>query len=353
MNPKINLLKNRQTRGPIHPAEIVAGAKVWGQIEVSGEHPTNDGRVLVIDAEARTNIIDSFQREAEHPTFAGMLVDADHLSHDLDQQTHAYAWLHHIEERDGQLWGELELTGRGAPAIANKDYKFFSSEYDAEDQQDLGGGRVRPLRLSGLAFTNRPKIRGGQPITNRNRTQPPTEEPETEKPNSMKTIATHLQVEESEDAILNRIKEIQQENADLKAANTEAEADAILNRYADRLPLPDNQEQAEAVRASWRSNLIANREATEAILQALPEPKPADKVEDTKPAPRQPLTNRDTAATPDTTPSGETDGKADAAKAARISNRAAQLRKDGVARNLPESYRIAEAQIDEEEAAKA
>ena len=133
----------------------------WYQIEVSGTHPAGkhaDGRNRrqVIDDKAIESIVNRFNAEkaAAGEDWAGMLVDLDHLSHDLDNSTEAFAWLHEVEIRNRQLWGRLELTDLGEPAVRNKRVKFFSTEYDPADLEDLGNGDVRPLRLSGLAFTN-------------------------------------------------------------------------------------------------------------------------------------------------------------------------------------------------------
>ena len=61
----------------------------WYQIEVTGEHPAGEGRTQVIDQAAMESIVNRFQQDAAAENFAGMLVDADHLSHDMENSTEA------------------------------------------------------------------------------------------------------------------------------------------------------------------------------------------------------------------------------------------------------------------------
>lgn len=236
----------------------------WYQIEVTGEHPASGGRTQVIDAAAMESIVNRFREEkaAAGGNWAGMLVDRDHLSHDLDNSTEAFAWLQDLDIRNGQLWGKLDLTDLGEPAIRNKRYKYFSTEYDADDLEDIGGGRVRPLRLGGLAFTNRPNNRGGKPISNR--AGDPGGEP-TQKPkptNTMQSIAEKLglSAEATEADILAAIADLQ---GKVEAANTKEatmEAETVMNRFGDRVP--------EAARQHWKAELVRNREATEKLMES-------------------------------------------------------------------------------------
>jgi hypothetical protein len=244
-------------RAPILNRSGEIPADGWYQIEVTGEHPAGAGRKQVIDDVALFSIVNRFQAEAEAENFAGMLVDNDHLSHDLTQSTAALSWAKELAVRDGQLHARLELTDLGDTAIRHKRFKFFSTEYDPEDLQDLGGGRVRPLRLAGLAFTNRPNNRGGKPISNR--TDPATE---TETTNNMQTIAQKLGLDPaaSEADILAAIDALLAYKAAAETKEATTEAEAIMNRMGNRIP--------EAVRPQWRDKLIANRAETEPLMEA-------------------------------------------------------------------------------------
>ena len=145
----------------------------WYQIEVTGEHPAGDGRVQVIDEEAITSIINRFHAEKKEAgdSFAGMLVDRDHLSHDLDNETAAMAWVQDLANRDGQLHALLDLTTPGEAAVKGKVFKFFSTEYTAADLQDLGDGRVRPRRR-GATAESRVRLPRRQAAASRGRQSP-------------------------------------------------------------------------------------------------------------------------------------------------------------------------------------
>jgi hypothetical protein len=266
----------------------------WYQIEVSGEHPAGEGRRQVIDREALESIVNRFKAEAAAEGFAGLLVDADHLSHDLSRDTAALAWLKDLDIRNGQLHGLLELTDLGEAAVTGRRYKFFSTEYAAADLQDLGDGRVRPLRLSGLALTNRPNNRGGQPISNRDGTVPPggnSENTTNQATSDMKDIAAKLGLppEATEAEVLTAVTDLLDKLAAMANKEAEAEAEAVLNRLGDRVP--------EAARPHWRAALIANRATAEPLLEAsFPPPPPA--------APKPPVFNRETAKSPEPVEAG-------------------------------------------------
>lgn len=259
----------------IHNRNGEAPADHWYQIEVTGNHPVGDGRLQVIDEQALQAIVNRFKTDAAHEDFAGLLVDADHLSHSLENETSALAWLKELDIRNGQLHGRLELTDLGEAAVKGKRYKYFSTEYSGDELEALPNGGVRPKRLAGLAFTNRPNNRGGKPISNRDGTLPPGETtPNTNtNTNTMKSIAEKLglSAEATEADILTAIEGLQSKVSDMETKDAEAGADAILNRLGARVP--------EAVRPQWREQLIANREATEKLMEAsFPEKKEPERI---------------------------------------------------------------------------
>jgi hypothetical protein len=247
------------------------------------------------------------EKAAAGENWSGLLVDIDHRSHDLDNSTEAYAWLQEVEIRNSQLFGRLDLTDLGEPAIRNKRVKFFSTEYDPEDVEDLGDGSVRPLRLSGLAFTNRPNNRGGKPISNREG----GEQTETETTRTMQPIALKLGLpaDADEAAIMKKLADLMSELESLKGKNAESEAETIMNRYGDRIP----KEKRDDV----KKRLIANRADTEAMLDLLPDPQKKESPER--------IFNRQGAKSPDAVSDG--DKKAGETKAAAIRNRAGEIQK--------------------------
>jgi len=241
----------------------------WYQIEVKGTWPAGtfaDGkpRKQLIDDKAIESILNRFQSDktAAGDDFPGILVDVDHLSHDLDQKTEAYAWLQDMQIRNGQLHGKLDLTDLGEPAIKNKRLKFFSTEYDAADTEPAGDGLVRPLRLAGLAFTNRPNNRGAKPISNRTGDVRPGGEP-TPTPDTkpMKSIAESLglSADADEPAILAAITQLQSKVKDGEAKENERQADEILNTVGKNIP--------KEARSHWREQLIANREVAKKSIE--------------------------------------------------------------------------------------
>lgn len=247
----------------------------WYQIEVTGEWPAGtfpDGRLRRqrIDATALDAIVNRFAQDkaAAGDSWTGLLVDRDHLSHDLENVTEAMAWLQEVAIRNDdkgvpQLWGRLDLSDIGTAAVMNRRYKRFSTEYDPQDLEDLGDGIVRPRRLSGLAFTNRPNNRGGKPISNRDGTKPPGETTPNTNTNTdtMKSIAEKLglSAEATEADILTAIEDLQKKVSDMEMEKAESEADAVLNRLGNRVP--------EAAKPHWRTQLIANRAETEKLME--------------------------------------------------------------------------------------
>lgn len=280
------LILNRDTASRVQPVRAS-----WHQIEVSGRQPAtlSDGREIVLDIDqaARRAIVEAFNRKCLDPDYDGMLVDRDHLSHNLSQTTEAMAWQVELKDRAGQICGLLDWTDDGATAVNGRAYKYFSTEYDESDLQEIEPGVYRPLRLSGLALTNRPRRKGGKAIL-ANRAESSSAQPNPTTDTTMQTIAEKLGLapDASEEDILAAIDALQTAADDAAAAQADAEAEAVLNRYADRIP--------QGTRDDWKAGLIANREQTEKLIAGLPEPRKAPA------APRAPITNRDRATVPAT-----------------------------------------------------
>jgi hypothetical protein len=319
-------------------SELTPLAQVWLPIEVTGEHRAMMGDELVvevIDAVA----IDAMVREAwldeADPDWPGILVDNDHLSHDLAHPTEAKAWTKRLENRDGQLYGLIEVTDTGAAAIRNKRWKFFSTEYSEPWIEDLGKGpdglrRVRPKKLTGLSLTNRPNHRGQSPITNR---EAEAAEQPTQYDKPMNKIAEQLGLPDTatEDDITAAIASLLERAAKADEMETETEVEEILNRHTNRI--------AEGTRDKWKGRLIANRATTEEILSDLPVITKA--AAEVKPA----ITNRETAQVPDVSRvSGDETVETDRKTAAAIRNRAAEISKtQGL--NHPRAWAAAQAEF--------
>lgn len=344
----------------------------WYHIEPSGEHPAfaEDGTkvVQVIDGAAVAAMVKNFEADSaayEEETgnpFPGVLLDREHFSHNEDKETAADGWLKALQDRAGQLFGRIDWTPRGKAATDGGEYKFFSTEYNPGDLETVGKDatgalRVRPRRLSGLSLTNRPNNKGGRPITNRNLSpdapaaRPARELADTQKPN-MKKVAEKLglSAEASEDAILDELQKL----LDKAKANQEAEKEqlSLQNRVKElESQLLDTDLAAHGITKEEDVKLIKpllsgvqNREQRTAILKRF--------AGSAKPEGREPLTLRNRAQAPAGQPSGDA-GEPTATErklAARIRNRAADLRKSTRGLSLQASYRLAESQIASEDA---
>lgn len=135
----------------------------WFIIEAAGQHATRRGELEFtqnLTPEVLAGIV-----EAGVPA-EGLPIDRDHLSLDARNSTEALGWLRELAMCDGQLAGRIEWTPLGLPLIQGKVYKHFSSVYPPPGEQ-LAGGEYMPERLIGLALTNQPNNKEGQPpITN-------------------------------------------------------------------------------------------------------------------------------------------------------------------------------------------
>lgn len=135
----------------------------WYIIEAAGQHATRRGDVEFtqnLTPEVLAGIV-----EAGVPS-EGLPIDRDHLSLDARNSTEALGWLRELAMCDGNLAGRIEWTPLGLPLIQGRVYKHFSTVYPPPGEQ-LAGGEYRPERLIGLALTNQPNNKEGQPpITN-------------------------------------------------------------------------------------------------------------------------------------------------------------------------------------------
>ena len=135
----------------------------WFIIEAAGQHATRRGEVEFtqnLTPEVLAGIV-----EAGVPA-EGLPIDRDHLSLDARNSTEALGWVRELAMCGGDLAGRIEWTPLGLPLIQGRVYKHFSTVYPPPGEQ-LAGGEYRPERLIGLALTNQPNNKEGQPpITN-------------------------------------------------------------------------------------------------------------------------------------------------------------------------------------------
>jgi phage I-like protein len=284
----------------------------WYQIAPAGEYPVQVGAdtlTQVLDTAAFDALANRFRELAAQPGFAGLLIDYDHFSMDLDKPSEAAGWITDIANRDGTLWAEIRWSDRGGAAVTGGSYRFLSPVFDRATAEDLGNGRVRPTRLLNAGLTNDPNLKTLAPLTNRSQQQ----ESSAMNPALLKSLglpedATEAQAAEAIDTLRNRATAAdtaEAELAALKQTALETQVEADLKEYAGVF---DDKEVA-------RTALLANRDQALTLLKAL---KPA---KDNKTLP-----NRRQATIPDTDPEA-TDPEAEG-KAVAIRNRAAQIQRD-------------------------
>ena len=229
----INFIKENDLRPLDDPGDG------WYMIEANGEHPTTleNGKqiIQVLDNAAMLDLCRNWEKE--------LLVDKDHLSRNPDNDTAAKSWMKNpaIWDDNGKyhLCGWQEWTPTGLNLIEGKEYKHFSTEYEPETMESLGGNRYRPHRLVGLALTNRPNNRGQRPITNRESGKPITDNTPTNM-EELKKIAEQLGLtqEATLEEVLAAIATLQEATAEAQ----EAEAEAILNSEGAEDMTPEEKE---------------------------------------------------------------------------------------------------------------
>jgi hypothetical protein len=273
----------------------------WFHMAPHGTFPHPNGAQQVIDAEACETMARTFDEEARQPNFPGLLVDFDHFSHDPAQPSAAAGWVTGLEPRRDGLYAQVRWSDLGAQAVSGGRYRLVSPVWNRADcdswtapagpegQEAL---HVRPRRLARVALTNDPNLPGLAPLTNRKgeeekeaaagpgeqvtsvarvsslrserraNTAEPSANLRTQLLNTLRlpgrasdgeiTAAVRRQGEELV-SLRNRCAELR-----------EAQADAELEDFADVI----------TNRTAVRAQLLANRESTLAVLQALRRPEP-------------------------------------------------------------------------------
>jgi phage I-like protein len=118
-----------------------------------------DGRAWTLDDPAA--LITAFQQR-----HAPLVVDWEHASehrapHGLDAP--AAGWIHALELRNGQVWGNVEWTGRAVQQIQEKEYRYLSPVFNyRKDTRQI-------VALTSVALTNQPNL----PLTALNREESP------------------------------------------------------------------------------------------------------------------------------------------------------------------------------------
>lgn len=97
----------------------------------------------------------------------GLPIDCDHLSADMGNTTEAMGWVRELALCGGDLAAYIEWTPPGLELVQGRLYKHFSTVYPV-DLPAMRRGTYEPGILIGLALTNQPNNKEGQPpIANR------------------------------------------------------------------------------------------------------------------------------------------------------------------------------------------
>lgn len=342
------------TKLPLTNRDFKLADDRWFQITPIGifDHPT--GVKQVIDKNALESMVNRFKTEAAAPNFPGLLVDFDHFSNDPSRPTTAAGWIDDLQNRDDGLWAHIKFSDLGEKALTGGRYRLASPVWNRVDCDQWTAltfpdgheaVHLRPRRLDRLALTNDPNLPGLAPLSNRSRApmegdgtaaesaavtdgrhggRPSSEE----QPLSSRSTLSVAEPAAATPSTMNLRNEILQ-HLQLGGAATDAEISEALRRRADELDTLRNRcaglQEAQAEndlecfadvitnRDIVRAQLLANRESTLALLNALRQPEP--------PAPlHQPRLNR-----PNLHLLSPVAAEPNPALARRVANRARQL----------------------------
>jgi phage I-like protein len=345
------------------PISFEPASDGWFHIAPHGTFPHPNGALQVIDAEACEAMLGTFNEEARQANFPGLLVDFDHFSHDPAQPTTAAGWIGALEHRGDGLYAQIRWSDLGHQALTGGRYRLASPVWNRADCDQWTAPAVdgretvhlRPRRLDRLALTNDPNLPGLAPLSNRREEISSTDSPAQEGklassrlPNSGvascsgemtsrepgQQVARATQKEtvalRATDSIttMNLRTEILQ-RLHLPGTATDADVAEALRNHLTELEtlrnrcqrLTETQAESDLERFAEvitnrdvvRAQLLANRESTLALLNALRQPEP--------PAPlHQPHLRR-----PNLQLLSPLAPEPDSAAARRVANRARQL----------------------------
>ena len=268
----------------------------WFHIAPHGTFPHPTGALQVLDAEACEAMTRTFNEEARAENFPGLLVDFDHASHDPAQPTTAAGWISGLEPRDDGLYAQVRWSDLGHQALTGGRYRLASPVWNRADCDQwtapAADGRdtlhLRPRRLDRLALTNDPNLPGLVPLSNRRelplqegtarreaaqervaaqQLNPPSHDGGYENPTTMSIRNEILQGLRLHGAATDAeiTEALRAQTAELESLRnrvtrlSESQADADLDRYAGVITNRD----------VVRAQLLANREGTLALLNAL------------------------------------------------------------------------------------
>lgn len=209
-----------------------------------------------------------------------ILVDFDHDAEE-GKSTVAAAWLRNLRVNNALgLVGDFTFTDTGAEAVSARRFRFLSPCWDVDVDRWTNGGakakdekdtpaEVTPNRLVSVALTNKPNIPVA-PLLNREPTGDKSVQHNKENPVMDKIKeALGLAPEATEDDVVAALGKLKQENEECRAER-EAARQAALDKEAEDFAEANSRKcNKEVVKAQY----LANKEATIALVNAIPAPK--------------------------------------------------------------------------------
>ena len=188
----------------------------------------------------------------------GLPIDRDHLSLDARNSTEALGWVRELAMCGGNLAARIEWTPLGLPLIQGRIYKHFSTVYPPDAEQ-VASGVYTPTRLIGLALTNQPNNKEGQPpISNRGLAE--NQNKKTMDYPAELLAALRLAEGASDEEVMGAVDALNKRVADAEAAGAaaaaDAEADKLVNQEEKETGAVLNEEERKEV----KEQIVANRE---------------------------------------------------------------------------------------------
>lgn len=269
--------------------DLPAGYDVpgYGLVE---EAMSVDG-ITVLGDEQLESIVHGFQPE--------MLIDPDHLSHDMSHNTEAMGWgqgIRFMENRADGLEVETEWTELGKEKILKKIYRYISPEFDGRVRYEDGVFKFFPTALTGAGLTNRPKLKALKPVSaNRE-----NHDPKTHMKAALTLLCGLIGAPETatEQELTSKVETFKRDMATQKNRAAKAEELEVENKKLKDEAISSDLERFSDViedKDSAKTLLQTNREATVKLFAAA-QKKKAGETQDGTP---QPVYQRNRATPPD------------------------------------------------------
>ncbi len=223
--------------------------------EITDAHGERQRAVIVTPREALLRVAKRFTQEYREP---GVLVDADHASCRPEGSTRALGWVKALELRADGLYAKIDWTPHGLALVGGGEYVNRSPAFEVVD---LGGGRYEPARLTSLALTNIPAFEQLKVACCSARCQPQQKEQMMDPTAIAKLLGMPAEATPEEllvalDERLNRLKDLEEAEADRVEAEAKAEEEAFMEECKKQSVCADD---CEELRAQFRANPQAAR----------------------------------------------------------------------------------------------